>query len=120
MDLEYRLSAHMTHLGMTLNCLHIFIVTGGFLFRCVMKPASQHFFIQSCIYLRILIISYLATFLGTNSLSVLMCRKAIYQSIHCSYTNIAATHALPLLQDVNPSSKNGFASWIILVKIVCC
>jgi len=27
------------------------------------------------------IISYLATFLGTNSLSVLMCHKAINQSI---------------------------------------
>jgi len=28
-----------------------------------------------------LIISYLATFLGTNSLSVMMCRKAVNQSI---------------------------------------
>jgi len=43
-------------------------------------PAGQRFFIHSCIYLRIFIISYLATFLGTNSLSVLMCRKAINQS----------------------------------------
>jgi len=32
-------------------------------------------------HLRILITSYLATFLGTNSLSVLMCRKAVNQSI---------------------------------------
>jgi len=47
-----------------------------------LKPASQSFFIHSCIYLRIFIISYLATFLGTNSLSVLMCRKAINQSIN--------------------------------------
>jgi len=31
-----------------------------------------------------LIISYLATFLGTNSLSVLMCRKAVNQSINQS------------------------------------
>jgi len=46
-----------------------------------MRPASQRFFIHSCIYLRILIISYLATFLGTNSLSVLMCRNAVNQSI---------------------------------------
>jgi len=46
-----------------------------------MRPASQRFFMQSCIYLRIFVISYLATFLGTNSLSVLMCRKAVYQSI---------------------------------------
>jgi len=29
-----------------------------------------------------MIISYLATFLGTNSLSVLMCRKAVNQSIN--------------------------------------
>jgi len=67
--------------GMTLNCIHIFIVTGSFLYWCVMRPASQRFFIYSCIYLQILIISYLATFLGTNSLSVLMCRKAVNQSI---------------------------------------
>jgi len=49
-----------------------------------MRPASQRFFIHSCIYLRILIISYLATFLGTNSLSVLMCRKEVNQSINQS------------------------------------
>jgi len=67
---------------MTLNCIHIFIVTGSFLYWCVVRPASQRFFVHSCIYLRILIISYLATFLGTNSLSVLMCRKAINQSIN--------------------------------------
>jgi len=65
---------------MTLNCIHIFIVTGSCLYRCIMRPASQRFFIHSCIYLRILI-SYLATFLGTNNLSVLMCRKAVNQSI---------------------------------------
>jgi len=47
-----------------------------------MRPASQRSFIHSCIYLRILILSYLATFLGTNSLSVLMCRKAVNQSIN--------------------------------------
>jgi len=73
-------------LGMTLHCIHIFIVTGCFLYWCVMRPASQRFFIHSCMYLRILIISYLATFLGTNSLSVLMCSKAINQSIN-SKTN---------------------------------
>jgi len=67
-------------LGMTLNCIHIFIVTGSFLYWCVMRLASQHFFIHRCICLRILIISCLATFLGTNSLSVLMCRKAVNQS----------------------------------------
>jgi len=37
-------------------------------------------------YLRILIISYLATFLGTNSHSVLMCRKEVNQSISQSLT----------------------------------
>jgi len=47
-----------------------------------MRPASQRFFIHSCIYLRILIISYLATFHGTIGLSVLMCRKAVSQSIN--------------------------------------
>jgi len=46
-----------------------------------MRSASQRFFIHSCIYLQIFIISILATFLGTNSLSVLMCRKAVNQSI---------------------------------------
>jgi len=66
-------------LGMTLNCIDIFIVTGSFLYWCVMRPASQRFFIHSCIYLRILIISYLATSFGTNSLSVLMCRKEVNQ-----------------------------------------
>jgi len=70
-----------TVLGMTLNWIHIFIVTGSFLYWCVIMPANQRFFIHSCIYLRILIISYLATFLGSNSLSVLMCRKAVNQSI---------------------------------------
>jgi len=48
---------------MTFNCIHIFIVTGSVLYCCVLRPASQRFFIHSCIYLRILIITYLATFL---------------------------------------------------------
>jgi len=47
-----------------------------------MRPASQRFFMHSCIYLRILIISYLATFLGTNSLSVPMCHKEVNKSIN--------------------------------------
>jgi len=70
---------------MTLNCIHIFIVTGSLLYWCVMRLASQRFFIHSCVYLRILIISYLATFLGTNSLSVLMYRKAVNQSLNSHY-----------------------------------
>jgi len=47
-----------------------------------MRPASQRFFIHSSIYLRILIISYLATFLVTDSLYVLICRKAVNHSIN--------------------------------------
>jgi len=65
-------------LGMMLSCIHIFIITGSFLYWFVIRSASQRFFIHSCIYLRILIISYLATFLGINSLSVLMCRLSYY------------------------------------------
>jgi len=65
--------------GITLNCFHIFIVTGSFLYRCVMRPASQ-LFLLSCIYLRIFILPYLATCLGTYlCLYVLMCRKAVNQ-----------------------------------------
>jgi len=32
--------------GMTLKCIPIFIVTGSFLYWCVLRPASQRFFIQ--------------------------------------------------------------------------
>jgi len=67
--------------GMTLNCIHIFIVTGS-LFVLMCREASQSAFLYKHIYLRILIISYLATFLGTNSLSMLMRRKAVNQSIN--------------------------------------
>jgi len=35
-------------LGMTLSCIHIFIVTVSFLYWCVMRPACQHFFKHSC------------------------------------------------------------------------
>jgi len=82
-------------LGMTLNCIHVFINAGSFLYWCVMRPASQRFFIHSCIYLRILIISYLATFLSTNSLSVLMCRKTDNKSCALSalHSTLARTHA---------------------------
>jgi len=86
-------------LVMTLNCIHFFIDTGSFLYGCVMRPASQRFFIHSYIYIRILIISYLATFLGTNSISVLMCRKAVNQSINQS---IWWNHVVLGLQSSNP------------------
>jgi len=70
-------------LGMTLNCFHIFIVTGSFCSDVSWSwPVSVSSFIHSCIYLRILIISCLAMFLGTNSLSELMCHKAVNQSIN--------------------------------------
>jgi len=68
--------------GMTLNCIHIFIVTGSFLYWCVMRLASQRFFIHICIYLRSLIISYLATFLG---LIAFLCWCAVKQSINQSH-----------------------------------
>jgi len=55
---------------MTLNCIHIFIVTGSSLYWCAMRPTNQHFFIHSCIYLRILIISCsTSTILGSNGLN---------------------------------------------------
>jgi len=118
-------------LGMTLNCIHTewcpghdvklhphFIVTGSFLYWCVMRPVSQRFFIHSCIYLRILIVSYLATFLGTNSLSVLMCRKAVSQSIDlgsiwsmCGVRSIWRRPCAPLKQ---------FLSISIMGKLLFC
>jgi len=90
-ELAGNLVADIAVQGMTLNCIRIFIVAGSFLHWCVMRPASQRFFIHSCIYLQILVISYFATFLGTNNLFGLMCRKAVNQSI-----NIAAKAALLL------------------------
>jgi len=87
-------------MGMTLNCIHMLIFTGSLLYGCVMRPASQRFFIHSNIFLRIVIISYLATFLGTNSLSVLMCRKAVNQSI----LKIAVTFAFFQSQGTLPHS----------------
>jgi len=67
--------------SMTLNCIHIFIVTGSFLYWCVMRSASQRFFIRSCVYLRIFDHILFSNVFGTNSLAVLMCRKAVIQSI---------------------------------------
>jgi len=64
--------------------LHLHFHCHWQLFVLMYYSAGQSaFFIHSCIYLRILIISYLATFLGTNSLSVLMCRKAVNQYSNC-------------------------------------
>jgi len=73
--LTYKRPGHDGKLHPHFNC-HC-----SFLYWCVMRPASKRFFIHSCFYLRLLIVSYLSTFLGTNSLSVLMCRKAVNQSI---------------------------------------
>jgi len=47
------------------------------LYWCVMRPANRRFF--SCIYLRIFIVSYLATFLGTNI--AFLCWCAVKQSV---------------------------------------
>jgi len=49
---------------------------------CVMRPASQRFIIHSCIYLRILIITYVATFLA---LIAFLCWCAVKQSINQSW-----------------------------------
>jgi len=54
--------------GMTLNCIHIFIITGSFLYDVLAGQSDQRFFIHNCIDLRIWIISSLATFPGTKSL----------------------------------------------------
>jgi len=66
-------------LGMTLNCIHTFIVTGSFLYWCVIRPASKRFIRHSCIYLRILILSYLQRFL---SLIAFLCWCVVKQSIN--------------------------------------
>jgi len=52
--------------------------------------AGQSAFLHTqLIYLRISIISYLATFLDTNSLSVLMCRAAV--NPHCSLLRLCSS-----------------------------
>jgi len=115
-----------------LNRIHIFIVTGSFLYWCVMKPTSQHFFIHSCIYILILIISYLATFLGTNSFSVLMCRKAVNQAINqsivclsfclasCTYYSVLVLTIIlvPLPLPVNENLLISFYFYSSLSKII--
>jgi len=69
-----------------INCIHISLSLDSFFYWCIWdRPVSvSSYTLHSCIYLRILIISYLATFLGTNtnSLSVLISRKAVNQSIN--------------------------------------
>jgi len=104
---------------MTLNCIHIFVVTGSFLYWCVMRPASQRFFIHSFIYLRILIISYLATFLGTNSLSVLMCLIVVNQYINQSINQsiYLIHHSVSFALPTSISSPN-FVSTLLLPLVV--
>jgi len=92
-------------LGVTLNCIHLFIVTISFIYWCVMRPASLRFFICSSIYLRILS-SYLATFLDTNSLAVLKCRKAVNQSLcklldvnHKDWGHRFSAHSFKIFRD---------------------
>jgi len=38
-------------LGMTLNCIHIFIVTGGFLYSCVMRPRPVSVFSYTVVFI---------------------------------------------------------------------
>jgi len=66
-------------LGTTLNCIHIFIVTGSFLYWCVMRPASQRFFIHSCICQRFL------------ALIAFLCWCAVKQSINQSISGLLAS-----------------------------
>jgi len=74
-----------------------------------MRPASQRFFIQN-IYLRLFIISYLATFLGTNSLSVLKCHKAVNQSMFVHLLDsikITEAAVLKVLRKLNGNKSPG-------------
>jgi len=108
-------------LGTTLNCIHIFIVTGSFLYwwNCVMchvkwgRPVSVSSYTSSCIYLRILI--YLIMFLGTNSLSVLMCRKEVNQSIKTfdqQAANVTKSHERNWSSEKEPSrSQDRLLAW---------
>jgi len=79
---------------MTLNCIQTFIVTGSFLYWCVMRPASQRFF--SCIHLRISITSCLSTFLGNLI--------AVKQSIN-KWTNISRETSSLQLQCIELRSQ---------------
>jgi len=121
--LNWRCSTLRYRLFMTLNCIHTewcpghdvklhphFHCSGSFLYWCVVGPASQHFFMRSCIYLRILIISYLATFLGTNSISVLMYHEVVNQS------NSALHLYLSLISYHRPSCTRISACWPIPTK----
>jgi len=63
---------------------HCHSVTGNFLYWCVMRPTSQRFSIYRCIYTRI----FFSNVSCTNSLSVLMCRKAVNQSINQSINQL--------------------------------
>jgi len=127
--ISLRQTASFYVLGMTLSCIHIFIVTGSFLYWWVMRSASQRFFIHSCIYLWIVIISYLATFLGTNSLSMLMCCcKAVTQSlVWASVRQITSIHSVfarvqEKRQEVRKewSDLSAWIGWRIVKKLGKC
>jgi len=94
---------------MTSNCIHIFIVTSSFLYWSFLRPAPS-VSSYSCIYLRISIISYSATFLGTDSLSVLMCRKAVTQLINQS---IALSVEVALFESAAVRDRSEY-------RLVCC
>jgi len=109
-----RLVQYFYFLGMTLNCIHIFFVTCSFLYWCVMRPVSQRFLIHCSIYVLILIISYLATFLGTNSLYVLMCRKAVIQTLQNFTTGYPNLKRINRVIQLALSTSQVFRSQVIL------
>jgi len=75
---------------------------------------------HGCIYLRILIISYLATFLATNSLSVLMCCKAVNQSINFSLNHFLLFFRMSPVPDKIVASKQATTAMQQVRHIVVC
>jgi len=73
-------------MGMTLNCIHIFIVTGNFLYRCVMRPAMQSAFLQTQSYLSTNLDHIFSNVSRHYSLFVLMYRTAVNQSTNVIFS----------------------------------
>jgi len=83
-----------------------------------MRPASQRFFIHSCIYLRILIISYLATFLGNAALIAFLCWCAVKQSISQSINQSVVVHYFMCWQEAVSVVVHYFMCWKDAVSVV--
>jgi len=130
-------------MGMKLNCFHIFIVMVAF---CTDVSLGRPLSVSSCtvvfiIYLGILIISCLTTFLGTYNLSVLMCRTAVNEcqsffihsrspAISCIiqsmqesnyiYVLFLVHHPQPSEHNLlNPSWSDGHFHYIVLFLYSC-